>query len=300
MQPTRHSIRLPNTIAGEGTHELVFFDWGDPMADRTVVCVHGLTRNARDFDKLAEGLARRGRRVLTLDIAGRGESEWLANPVDYSYPSYLADCLRVLENFHLRQVDWIGTSMGGIIGMVLASSHPGRIRKLVLNDVGIHLRKEALQRIYAYVGSMPTRFATREEADAYLAKTFAPFAIHGTPFWPAFVEQSIMPHPEGGFRLTCDPAIVEPLRQDTKNFTDVEDVNLAAIWEEITIPTLILRGEHSDILDAETVSAMRATNPGVSSEVIAGVGHAPALMSDEQVALIANWLDSSGIKLPGI
>lgn len=300
MTPTRHSIRVPNLLEGNGTHELVFYDWGDPMSAHTVVCVHGLTRNARDFDLLAADLARRGRRVLSLDMAGRGESEWLSNSIDYNYLSYAADCLKILDNFHLRSVDWVGTSMGGIIGMLLAAEHPGRIRKLVLNDIGARLRKDALERIYAYVQSIPASFPNRAAADAYLATVFAPFGIQHLPVWQEFVSHSLVPQNDGTVRLSVDPAIVEPLRRDTQNFTEVHDVNLGEIWEKILIPTLIIRGEHSDILDAETVSAMRATNPKAEYATIKGVGHAPALMTPDQIALVADWLMVPGSRISGI
>lgn len=299
MQPLVHRLKVPNTLAGDGTHDIAYYDWGDAMASQVVVCVHGLTRNARDFDVLAAELARRGRRVLCIDMAGRGQSGWLSNSADYSYASYMADCLKVIDNFHLRQVDWVGTSMGGIIGMLLASTHPGRIRKLVLNDIGSRLRKEALERIYAYVRSMPSEFADEATAEAYLRSTFAAFGITETPHWPAFVANSLERTAAGNLRLAVDPRIVEPLRRDTQDFTEIHDVHLGEIWQTLLLPTLILRGEQSDILDAETVSAMRATNPRAESVVIKGVGHAPALVTDDQVQLVANWLAAPTGRIAG-
>ena len=299
MEPTRHSIPLPNPDKN-GRHDLVFYDWGDPLADHVVVCVHGLTRNARDFDLLAQALAQRGRRVFTLSMAGRGESAWLENPMDYTYATYIADCLKLLDNFHLRQVDWVGTSMGGIIGMAIASAHPARIRKLVLNDIGTLLRKEALERIYAYVQSIPTSFADRAEADAYLREVFKPFGINDLPVWEPFVDSSLLPAEGGRVKLACDPAILEPVRAETKNFTEINEINIGNLWEKVLIPTLILRGENSDILDAQTVSAMRATNHRAVSRTIPDVGHAPSLMVPEQISLVADWLVSDTNKLAGI
>jgi len=293
-------LPVPNTVSGDGRHAISYYDWGDPLASHTVVCVHGLTRNARDFDLLAAELVKRGRRVLCLSMAGRGASEWLKDTADYNYMSYMADCIRVLDNFHLRQVDWVGTSMGGIIGMLIASEHEDRIRKMVLNDIGARLKKEALQRIYAYVQSIPERFTSRAEADSYLRTVFAPYNISHLPVWEDFVSNSLLLQTDGSFRLACDPAIIDPLRVSTNNFTEIEDANLAPIWAKIFIPTLILRGEQSDILDAETTSAMRSTNPRAESVIIKDVGHAPSLMTPDQIKLVADWLMSSGTKIAGI
>lgn len=298
--PQKHIIRGENLISGTGTHQIAVYDYGDPMSDHVVVCVHGLTRNARDFDLLAEELGRRKRRVLSISMAGRGESSWLQDPADYNYTTYMTDCLKVLDNFHLRQVDWVGTSMGGIIGMLIAHTHPGRIGRLVLNDIGIRLKKEALERIYGYVRSIPPAFPDRTAASDYLKQVFAPFGIADLPVWESFVDHSLLSLADGTLQLACDPAIIEPMRFDTQDFTQIEEVNLADIWHTVLIPTLILRGAESDILDAETVSAMRATNPRASSQVIQGVGHAPSLMVPEQIRLVADWLMATGPKIVGI
>jgi pimeloyl-ACP methyl ester carboxylesterase len=299
MTPRTHRIPVKNFMGPKGTHDLAFYDWGDENAEEIVFCVHGLTRNARDFDALAIALAARGKRVFALDMAGRGQSAWLADPVDYNYASYAADCLAVMDNFHLRGVDWVGTSMGGIIGMMIAAGHPTRIRKLVLNDIGTFLSKTALQRIYDYVRAMPTSFPSRAAATAYLKEIFKPFGITDEAVWAHFIDHSL--HEEGGtIRLACDPAIATPLALASDNFTKVDDVNLSMLWEKIAIPVLILRGAESDILDAETVSAMRATNPKAEAVTIAGVGHAPALASTDQTSLIANWLGRASIIPAGL
>jgi pimeloyl-ACP methyl ester carboxylesterase len=211
----------------------------------------------------------------------------------YNYVSYTADCLAILDNFHLRNVEWIGTSMGGIIGMMIAANNPGRIRKLVLNDVGIHLSREALMRIFSYVRSLPDHFSSRADADAYLRQVFEPFGIADTALWDAFVAHSLLTK-NGALHYACDPAIAVPLAAASQNYTEVNDINLADLWDEIDIPTLIIRGEHSDILLPETVRAMRSTNMRAESVTIAGVGHAPSLMSDDQITIVTNWLTSLG------
>lgn len=296
MQPRRHALPVPN-LASPGTHELVFYDWGDVNAQRVVICVHGLTRNAHDFVPLAEALAATGRRVFSLNMAGRGESAWLADPMGYNYATYVADCLAVMDNFHLRSVEWIGTSMGGLIGMMLAASNPARIRKLVINDIGIHLNREALERIFGYVNAMPPRFETRAAAEEYLATSFAPFKLNGTEFWPRFFSTSFFPNADGSLRYACDPAIAVPIRESTKNFTDIQSVNLSDVWEKVTIPTLILRGEESDILSLDTVRAMRSVNSRTDVMTVPGVGHAPPLMSDDQIRPLMHWLAASSTGL---
>lgn len=299
MERRRHSITVPNIIGTAGAHELVFYDYGDVNAPRTTICVHGLTRNAHDFDVLARALAATGRRVFTLNMAGRGESAWLADPMGYNYASYVADCIAVMDNFHLRGVEWIGTSMGGIIGMMIAAQFDGRIRKIVLNDIGIRLSASAWKRIIDYVSTMPKSFASRAEASDYLHSIYAPFGIKDPADWEKFVDASIITSlPAGGslggghapIRYACDPAIIEPIRLATQNFTEVHDVNLADLWDKIDIPTFIIHGADSDVLTADSVNVMRATNPRAESVTLQGIGHAPALLAADQVALVVNWL----------
>lgn len=273
-----------------GAHTLALYDWGDSHARHVIVCVHGLTRNAADFDVFASHMAARGSRVIALSMAGRGESAWLTDPMQYSYATYVADCLSVLDNFHLRHIDWVGTSMGGIIGMMIAAYHPKRIRKLVLNDVGSFLSKEALTRIYSYVASLPEAFASMEDAEAYMRKNFAPWALEGTPYWESFIASSLEPIKDGHVRLRCDPQIIAPMRRDSKEFTEVQDVNLADIWARIKHPTLILRGADSDILLPHTVEAMKSTNLRAQSTIIEGVGHCPSLMKPEEITVIERFL----------
>ena len=272
----------------------MFYDWGDVNSPRTAICVHGLTRNAHDFDALAKALAATGRRVFALNMPGRGESEWLKDPAGYNYAAYVADCLAFMDNFHLRGVEWVGTSMGGIIGMMLASQQPDRIKKLVLNDIGIFLSSAAFTRILDYIKTLPKQFATRAEADAYLRTAFAPFGITDPAEWERFVDASLITDANGIMRYACDPAILEPLRVGTKDFTEIPDINLTMFWEKLEIPALILHGAESDVLSAETVRAMRLSNPRAESITLPGIGHAPALLDAEQIGMVVNWLTRSG------
>jgi len=293
MTPRRHSLPVANFNA-DGKHEIVFYDYGDVNSQRVTVCVHGLTRNAHDFDALAKLLAANGRRVFTLNMAGRGESEWLKDPSGYNYAAYVADCLAFMDNFHLRKVEWIGTSMGGIIGMILAAQQPDRIKKLVLNDIGTLLTGPAFRRILDYVSTLPKSFPSRAEADAYLKKIYEPFGITDPADWETFVDASLVTDANGILRYACDPDIIVPLRVATKDFTEVSDVNLAPFWEKLDQPTLILHGAESDVLSADTVRTMKLTNPYAESVTLPGIGHAPALLSAEQTSLVLNWLNRAG------
>ncbi len=293
MTPRRHTLPVPNFNA-DGKHELVFYDYGDVNAPRTAICVHGLTRNANDFDALAQALAANGRRVFTLNMPGRGESEWLKDTNGYNYAAYVADCLAFMDNFHLRKVEWIGTSMGGIIGMMLAAQQPDRIRRLMLNDVGTFLSSGAFARILDYVKTMPSQFASRADADAYLKKAFAPFGITDPAEWERFVDASLITVADGTLRYACDPAIIEPLRIGTKDFTEIPDINLALFWEKLDLPTLILHGADSDILSVDTIRTMKLTNPYAESITLPGIGHAPSLMNSQQISLVVNWLNRAG------
>jgi len=299
MEQRRHSLRVKNT-GSEGTHEIVFYDWGNVDAATVTVCVHGLTRNAHDFDIIAQALANSGRRVLSISMAGRGESEWLADPMGYHYGTYVNDCIAVMDNFHLRSVEWLGTSMGGIIGMTIAAHHRERISKLIMNDVGSFLSAEALTRIYDYIQKMPTHFADRAAADTYLKNAFSSFGITDPALWEQFVDQSIIADATGQLHYACDPAIIEPIRASTDNFTQIGDINLIDTWDKLRLSTLILHGADSDVLLPATIRTMRASNINAESITFPNVGHAPALMTPEQIRPVVNWLNDAASGLLGL
>lgn len=290
MRIEQHILHIP---AREGceAHRLLYRDYGSIDSKRTVICVHALARNGDDFDALARALAEQNTRVIVPDMAGRGGSDWLHEPFSYHYGNYVADCIALLDNFHLRKVHWIGTSMGGIIGMMIAATTQGRIRTLVLNDIGSFLPKESLTRIYSYLAALPKVFTNYDEADAFMTKNYEGFGITNPQQWRAFVQRSIEPLDDGTFRLRCDPAIVELLKRDSQNFTEVHDVNLAELWSKVNIPTLIIRGDRSDILLPFTVDAMKSTNIRAQSVVYPNCGHAPALLDSTQIAPILRFLD---------
>ncbi|MFO1069891.1 MAG: alpha/beta hydrolase [Geminicoccaceae bacterium] len=270
---------------GTGTLRLAVRDWGDPAADRTVVCIHGLTRNARDFDALAGRLARSAR-VLCVDLPGRGGSDWLADPMGYAVPTYATLLRLLLGRLNLPAVDWIGTSLGGLIGMVLAGVSDTPIRRLVLNDVGPFVPKAPLELIKGYLG-LDQQFAGLAELEQHLRLIHAPFGPLTDAQWRTLAVNSSRRDPDGTWRLHYDPAIRAPFAS-----WSVTDIDLWSFWDAIRCPTLILRGADSTLLEATTATAMMKRGPKkVDLVEWAGIGHAPALVDAVQIATVADWLD---------
>lgn len=292
-EPRTGIFNAPNW-EDDGRHCLAFLDWGDIDNEKVIVCVHGLTRNAHDFDYLARELSQT-HRVIAIDMPGRGDSDAIADSSQYNYVNYLQDCIALMDNFHFRKVDWIGTSMGGIIGMMIAAFHPARIKKLVLNDIGAFIPRAALKRIVDYVDATPASFTSRSDVESHVQRVLASFGITDPEHWQHFYRYSIKERADGSFALAYDPHILDPVRNETQNFSNIQDIDLSMIWEAVQTPTLILRGELSDVLERETASAMRSKHLKCNVEEIKGVGHAPTLMEPEQIALITRWLASAPV-----
>ncbi len=272
-------------LSPKGFHRMAYTEWGAPEAARVVLCVHGLTRGGRDFDALAAALAGAGCRVVCPDVVGRGSSDWLADPAGYGYPQYLADVTVLLARLEVDQIDWVGTSMGGLMGMMLAAQPGTPVRRLVLNDVGPFIPKAALERIAGYVGHDP-RFVDMAAAEAYLRDRHAGFGALGDEDWRHLTETSVAPAEAGGaLRLRYDPAIGAAFRA-----RPVEDLDLWPVRDKVSCPTLVLRGARSDLLLAETAAEMARRGPRAEVAEIAGCGHAPALMDAHQIALVRDWL----------
>lgn len=267
-----------------------YTDWGDPGAERVVICVHGLTRNGRDFDALAGALAP-DFRVICPDIVGRGRSDWLYAKEDYGYPQYCADLAaliaRVTAGGKPKRILWVGTSMGGVIGMMLASRPKSPIEKLVLNDVGTVIPKAALERIAAYVGKDP-RFGTLEELEAMLRMVHAPFGALTDAQWRHLAMNSAKQHEDGSWGFNYDPGIAIPFQQGP-----LADVDLWPLWDTIACPTVLLRGARSDLLPRDTALAMTGRGPKPKLIEFEGAGHAPALMASDQVDAVRAFLDGS-------
>jgi pimeloyl-ACP methyl ester carboxylesterase len=264
--------------------ELGYLDWGDPAAARTVVCVHGLTRNAHDFDVLAEALAARGCRVLAVDVSGRGRSGWLADPAQYVVPVYAAQVARFLDLLGLSGVDWIGTSMGGLIGMALAAGDRPAMARLVINDIGPFVSHQALGQIRSYLG-LDLIFKDLAEVEAHLRLIHASFGRLTDAQWRKLAIDSSRSTPEG-LRLHYDPAIRMPFVTGP-----AEDMDMWALWDRIRCPTFVLHGAQSVLLTADTLAEMQRRGPPLKTVSLPGIGHAPALMAQDQIELIAGWLD---------
>ena len=274
------------------SRRLAYWQWGAPDAPHAVVCVHGLTRQGRDFDVLAQALlaATHGPlRVICPDMAGRGASDRLPDPQHYQVPTYVADSLQLLAHLHreapLTVLDWVGTSMGGLIGMVLCGTPdlplPLPVRRLVINDIGPTLDGQALQRIGAYVGQAG-RFETEEQAAQVLAQLSVGFGPHTPEQWMALSRPMLRALPEGGYTLHYDPAIGLPFRAVTEEDARKGEVALWQAWDRITAQTLLLRGAQSDLLSTATAQAMTQRGPRARLLEFPGVGHAPTLVSPQQ------------------
>lgn len=265
-----------------GFHRLAYTEWGDPANPQVLVCVHGLTRTGRDFDHVARRLADRWR-VVCPDMPGRGESEWLPVAGAYSMPTYLADCAALLARLDVTEVDWLGTSMGGIIGIHLAAQPGTPIRRLIINDVGPFIPADGLRRIAWAVGTNP-RFADRDAAEAYLRQAMATFGVTRADHWRHLVDISTRSAGDG-LQLHYDPAIGTAMREN-----DIEDVEFWPAWSAVNCPVLVLRGKDSDILSAETARGMVADRRQATLVEFPGCGHAPTLMDDGQIDVIDTWL----------
>lgn len=272
------------TGSRSGHHRVAYLEWGSPEAARTVLCVHGLTGCARDFEALAPALADEGYRVVAVDVAGRGDSDWLDDPKGYVTPQYLADVHELLGHLEVREVDWIGTSMGGVIGMAAAAADDSPVRRLVLNDIGPFIPRAALQRLAAYLREAPV-FDDLEAAEARLRETRAPFGDLTDAQWRRMAERSTRPTDDGRCRLHYDPDIAV-------RFLETADVDteIWSLWDAIECPVLVLRGEDSDLLLAETATEMQARGPRATVVEVPGCGHNPPLLDPGQIAPVAAWL----------
>jgi len=268
----------------DALHRLSYVEWGNLRSARTLVCVHGLTRCARDFDALARALLP-GFRVVCVDLPGRGDSDWLADPMQYVLPTYLNDVVTLIARLDVDAVDWVGTSLGGLVGMALAARAGAPIRRLVVNDAGPVVKAAALERIASYVGKAPT-FSDLAEAERYIRSVSAPFGPHTDAEWRFMTESMLRPAGDGRLRLHYDPAIAVAYNIQ-QPFKDLESWSA---WDAIRCPTLVLRGAESDLLTRETADEMMRRGPRARLVEFAGVGHAPTLMHEDQIAPVREFL----------
>lgn len=281
-----------NCISPAGLHRMAYQEWGDPENTDVVVCVHGLTRVGDDFQDLARALSDRFR-VVCPDVVGRGRSSWLKNPMLYAVPQYASDMVTLIARLNVDRVKWVGTSMGGLIGMSLAALDQSPVERLVLNDVGAVLSGAALGRIAAYVG-LKTEFDSRQQAHAFLREVFAGFGPHSDAQWKKLLDPGLVDLADGRVRLHYDPAIAEPFRQtygaQALQGNAPQDLSLWPIYDPIRCPTLLLRGAESDLLTHDVMQEMAQRGPRPKLVEFPGIGHAPTLMDEEQIKIVREFL----------
>ncbi|MBL8510595.1 MAG: alpha/beta hydrolase [Betaproteobacteria bacterium] len=276
-----------NTYQGlstSGFHRLHYTEWGDADNPAVLICVHGLTRCSRDFDQIASRMADRYR-VICPDVVGRGESDWLPRKADYNYPQYLNDMTALIARTGAAEVHWLGTSMGGIIGMLLAAMPGSPITRLVLNDVGIHIPKEALARIGQYIGNTVTFPSLEAVVEA--VRFVSPFGPLTDDQWHNMTLHVIKQQPDGAWVFRYDTGIAETFKTGA-----AQDVDLSPYWNAINTancPVLLTRGAESDLLLRPTYDTMCA-KPGVQGVEFPGVGHAPMFQDDGQITSVRQFL----------
>lgn len=267
-----------------GVHKMVYRSWGQPDNPRVLICVHGLARNGRDFDDLARALSTEYR-VICPDVVGRGESDWLPEGAPYEIGQYVQDMMMLINRLNVRTVSWLGTSMGGIIGLALAALPGSPIRRLMLNDIGALVPKASLKRIASYMGER--RFSGLAEAEQYLRNNYPALRNISDEQWKHLAAHSVRELPMGQFGLHYDPQIsLAASRAAGMN----QDIDLWPFWLAIRCPRALIWGAQSDVLLAETVQQMQAQTPGLETLTLPDIGHAPSLMESDQIQWIQDWM----------
>lgn len=300
-QPQLEFVLCPHP---EGQHRMAFWRWGNPLARHVVVCVHGLTRQGRDFDRLAQALVAQSPeplQVICPDVAGRGRSEWLSDPALYQIPQYVADMLAMLHHVQaqmgpdksIQTLDWVGTSMGGLMGMVLAGQPglplPAPIHRLVLNDVGPAITWRSVQRMQGYVG-LYGQFHDLDAAASALWALSDGFGPVPPEVWREMSSHMTRPGTDGQLTLHYDPAIGASIRAMTAEAAAAGEAMLWSLYDQIQARTLLIRGQDSDLLTPETAIAMTQRGPHAQLDTWPGFGHAPTLTGDDQIAVVAKFL----------
>jgi pimeloyl-ACP methyl ester carboxylesterase len=284
-EPRLKTIECPAPHAGA---RMAYWEWGEADNPRVLVCLHGLARQGRDFDTLARDL-RDTYRVVCPDIVGRGRSDWLTDPMGYNIPAYASDMLALIGALRATAVDWVGTSMGGLIGIGVAGLEATPIRRLVLNDVGPTIEPQALQRIGSYLGA-PVRWASLDEAADALWQISQGFGPHTREQWLALTRPQLKDDGRGGYVSHYDPAIAVPFRAITPEMAAAGEQALWQAWDRLRCRTLLLRGAQSDLLSHATAEAMTRRGPRAQLHEFEGVGHAPMLMQPGQRQVVMEFL----------
>ena len=287
-EPSLHHVQC---LSARGLHRMAYWQWGEARNPRVLVCVHGLSRQGRDFDTLARDLQGEYR-VICPDVVGRGRSDRLADPMAYGIPTYVADMVTLLARLDVPQVDWVGTSMGGLIGIGLAALADTPIRRLVLNDVSPVVEPVFLQRVGTYLG-LETFWTTLEEAADALQAISQGFGPHTRQQWLELTRPQLVPAEKDGvigFKSHYDPAIAVPVRALTPEMAAAGQALLWQMYDQIRCPTLLLHGIESDLVSAAAVQAMATRGPKARVHELAGVGHAPTLVQPDQRAVVRGFL----------
>ncbi|MGA2792590.1 MAG: alpha/beta hydrolase [Roseiarcus sp.] len=275
--------RSIHCLGPSGFHRLVYSEWPGPKGAPTLLCVHGLTRNGKDFDTIAEALSAHYR-VVCPDMPGRGRSDYLAVPADYGFPVYLADLASLIARLDVESVDWLGTSMGGLVGMMMAAQPGHPIRRLVLNDAGPFIPKTAVERLRSYVGLDPV-FPSLEAMEGAMRQVYAVLGPMTDAQMRRMTEVSARRKPDGSYGFAYDPHIGDALKA-----APPEDVNLWPVWDAIKCPVLLLRGAVSDVVPREVAEEMTRRGPKAKLVEFAGIGHAPPLLTEDQISAVRDFL----------
>lgn len=267
---------------GESKHQMAYHAWGDPSNTQVLICVHGLTRRGSDFKTLAQAMCQ-DFYVVCPDVVGRGDSDRLSNPMQYAVPLYVADMTQLVKHLSAAQINWFGTSMGGLIGMVYAAMPNSPIRKMLINDVGPRIEPEAIARLGSYVGQAFS-FSNRADALEKLNEICATFGDHTLEEWETYNGPMLVQR-DGKWVMHYDPDIAVPFASVNPMIAKAGEMAMWHVFKQIHIPILIIRGGDSDLLSAATVAEMCKSNPYARSIEIPNVGHAPAFVKAEQIAL---------------
>jgi pimeloyl-ACP methyl ester carboxylesterase len=291
-------------ISNEGFHNVAYTEWGEANRDLpAVLCVHGYTRNSHDFDALASYFSMNGRHVFCPDVVGRGDSSWFKNSNNYNFTQYMSDMNVLLALTKTHQIDWIGTSMGGLIGMMLAALPNSPVKHLVLNDIGPQIPLFGLRRLAKYAGKEP-EFKSKEEAKQFYKSNFSEFGPLTEKQWNNFTNNSIEEKAPGRFVAKVDPGIKNPkstfqimsefVHHPHKALEGIFfDIDLWSIWQQVKCPVLVIHGVNSDLLTPEIIKRMQRSHNKTEVYKVENAGHAPALLNTMEHEKIMNWLNSN-------
>lgn len=285
---TQAQIRTVQCLSPAGLHKMAYKEWGDPRNPKVLVCVHGIARVSDDFDNMARAMCQEYR-IVCPDVVGRGRSDWLRDKQHYQVTQYVADMVTLLARVDARTVHWFGTSMGGLIGMGLASLKDSPVSKLVLNDVGPALNPVALRRIGEYIGQ-DVHFATFEEGEHYIRDISKPFGPHTNEEWRKLASDVLRQDKDGKWIRHYDPSLSVSLKAATPESTRGAEAMLWMAYDAISCPTLLVRGAESDLVTPELAQAMTERGPKAKVVELPGVGHAPTFVHADQIDIVRDFL----------